>query len=82
MILVDTDADADAALFHRWRAMSLAERAELTSQLCRDVDRVARAGIVAQHPDATPGEVARELVRRRYGEALAAEVYGTPRRSG
>ena len=82
MIPADTDAAADAVLFARWRTMGVAERAALTMQLCRDVDRVARAGILTQYPAATAGEVARELVRRRYGEALAAEVYGAPRRSG
>ncbi len=75
MIPADTSAAADAALFARLSAMTISERAELTMQLCRDVDRVARAGVLAQHPDATPTEVARELVRRRYGEALAAAAY-------
>ena len=81
MIPVDTSADADAVLFARWRSMSVAERAQLTVDLCRDVDRIARAGILASHPDATEPEIVRELCGRRYGEALAAEAYATPRRS-
>ena len=81
VIPLDTSADADAALFARWREMSVSERAQLTIDLCRDVDRVARAGILASHPDATEPEIVRELCGRRYGEALAAEAYATPRRS-
>ena len=81
MIPADTSADADAVLFARLRAMSVGERADLTRQLCRDVERIARAGILAQHPDASSGEVAREVVRRRYGETLAAEAYGAARRT-
>lgn len=81
MIPVDTSADADAVLFARWRSMSVSERAQLTLDLCRDVDRIARAGILASHPEATEPEIVRALCGRRYGEALAAEAYATPRRS-
>ena len=61
--------------------MSVADRAQLTEELCRDVDRVARAGILASQPDVTEPEIVRELCRRRYGEVLAAEAYATSRRS-
>ena len=82
MIPADTDAAADAVLIARWRSMSVSERAQLTMDLCRDVDRIARAGILASHPDATEPEIVRELARRRYGEVLAAEVYGPAHVSG
>ena len=62
--------------------MSVAERAQLTMDLCRDVDRIARAGILASHPGATEPEIVRQLCGRRYGEVLAAEVYGPPHVSG
>lgn len=55
--------------------MSMSERAELTQQLCLDVERLARAGIVARHPSFTEVEIVHELTRRRYGRALADAAY-------
>ena len=51
------------------------ERAELTQQLCLDVERLARADICARHPTFTAMEVSHELARRRYGRALADAAY-------
>jgi len=55
--------------------MSIRERAELTQQLCLDVERLARAGICSQHPTLTAIEVSHELARRRYGRVLADAAY-------
>jgi hypothetical protein len=55
--------------------MTIQERAELTQQLCIDVEQVARAGIVARHPTYSEIEVCHELARRRYGNALADAAY-------
>ena len=71
----DTDPGAFAVLTGLWRGMSIAERAELTRQLCLDVERLARAGIVARHPDYSEAEVGHELARRRYGRTLADAAY-------
>ncbi len=74
----DTDPAALAVLTERWRSMSVGERAELTQQLCLDVERLARAGIVARHPTYSKIEICRELARRRYGGALADAAYAGP----
>ncbi len=71
----DTDAAAFAVLMERWRAMDIGQRAELTQQLCVDVERLARAGIVARYPNYSEIEICHELARRRYGSALADAAY-------
>jgi hypothetical protein len=71
----DTDAATLAILTQSWRAMSVQERAELTQQLCVDVERIARAGIVARHPEYSEIEICHELARRRYGKDLADAAY-------
>ena len=71
----DTDPGAFAVLAERWRAMTIAERAELTQQLCLDVEQVARAGIASRFPAYSEVEICHELARRRYGNALADEAY-------
>ena len=55
--------------------MSVSERAELTQQLCLDVEQLARAGIVARYPAYSEIEICHELARRRYGDALANAAY-------
>ena len=55
--------------------MSVSKRAELTQQLCRDVEQIARAGIVARYPAYSEIEICHELARRRYGAALADAAY-------
>ena len=71
----DTDPTAFAILTARWSAMSVGERAELTQQLCLDVEQLARAGIVARYPAYSEIEICHELARRRYGAALADAAY-------
>jgi hypothetical protein len=55
--------------------MSIAERAALTEQLCRDVEQLARAGIRWTHPSFSEIEVSYELTRRRYGDELADAAF-------
>jgi hypothetical protein len=71
----DTDPTAFAILTARWSAMSVSERAELTQQLCLDVEHVARVGIVARYPTYSEIEICHDLARRRYDTALADAAY-------
>ena len=71
----DTDRAAFAVLTARWSEMSVSERAELTQQLCLDVEQLARAGIVARYPAFSEIEICYELARRRYGAVLADAAY-------
>lgn len=81
-IPADTDPTAFAVLTARWRAMSIGERAQLTQQLCLDVDQLARAGVVARYPGYSEIEICHELARRRYGAALADVAYAGQLRGG
>ena len=56
--------------------MSSVEKAELIESLNRDVDRIAVAGILLQHPGAGPLKVRHELARRRFGDQLADAAFG------
>ena len=55
--------------------MSVIERAELTDQLCRDVEELARLDIARRCPEYTEIKVCHELARRRYGPALGDAAY-------
>ena len=74
-IPADTDASAFAMLTARWSTMNLGERADLIQLLCLDVEKIARAGIHARHPDYSETEICQELARRRYGSVLADAAY-------
>ena len=76
-IPLDTDPEIAEMLFESWCSMGVAGRGALAHQMCLDVASFARSGIVAQHPDFDEHQIVRELVRRRYGDALADEVYGS-----
>jgi len=78
----DTDPEVYRLQIDRWRSMSPVERARLAERLSADVTTIAIAGILRDRPDATHREVRRELVRRRFGEELAAAAYGTERDRG
>ena len=75
VVPADTDPASFAILVECWRVMTILERAELTQRLCVDVERLARAGIVARYPSHSEIEVCYELARRRYGTALADAAY-------
>ncbi len=71
----DTSQNAYVTSMARWQAMTVYQRALLTTQICLDVEKMARAGIRVQHPDYTEIEVCHELARRRYGTTLADAAY-------
>lgn len=75
VVPADTDPESYAVLVAAWSGMSIGEHAELTEQLCLDVERLARADICTQHPTFTAIQVSHELARRRYGRALADAAY-------
>ena len=58
--------------------MDIAERVAMVKQLCFDVEQLARAGILAEHPKLTEIEIRHELARRRFGRELADAAYGSP----
>jgi hypothetical protein len=72
----DTAYETQVILVARWRVMTIADRAALVRQMCDDVDRLARAGIVADEPGLSDAEINRELLRRRYGQRVADDVNG------
>jgi hypothetical protein len=74
----DTDPRTYAILIERWRSMDISERVGLINQLCFDVEQLARADIIAQHPRFTETGICHELARRRFGLELADAAYGGP----
>ena len=71
----DTDPRTYAILIERWRSMDITERVGLINQLSFDVEQLARASIVAQHPVFTEIEVCHGLARRRLDRQLADAAY-------
>lgn len=72
----DTSSEAWTIMVQRWREMDPGAKALLANQLSIDVDRLARAGILATEPDADEARVRYLLMCRRYGRALADAVSG------
>jgi hypothetical protein len=72
---VDTSSSAYSMLAADWASMTVGERALLTHRMCTDVETIARAGILSQHPSYSEVEICHELARRRYGAALADAAY-------
>lgn len=67
MALTDTSDDVARRQRERLREMSPSERGDLLAAMCNDVTELALAGIRREHPDATPSEIRRHLLLRRYG---------------
>jgi hypothetical protein len=72
----DTSPEAWRVTVEQWRTIGPGAKAERANQLSIDVDRLARAGILAVEPDADEARVRYLLLRRRYGRQLADAVSG------
>ncbi|MGB3412346.1 MAG: hypothetical protein WBA45_14255 [Microthrixaceae bacterium] len=73
----DTDSDVYRRQIDRWREMTPVQRAKVADLLSIDVATMAAAGIRHYQPDISDDELARELVRRRYGRALADAAWSS-----
>lgn len=56
--------------------MSSEEKWALVADLCRDVESMARVGILRDHPEADEDEVRWHLLARRFGADIATEALG------
>lgn len=72
----DTTDEIRALVIQRLRGMSLGERFQRCIEMTAAVEQLTIAGIRAAHPGIGDDDLARELVRRRYGTALAEAAYG------
>lgn len=63
----DTSPEAHALLIAFWKSMTISDRVARVDSLNRDVEALARTGIVAAHPEYSDVEILVELARRRYG---------------
>ena len=72
----DTSAEAWSVVVERWRTMTPAAKLALADSLSTDCTRLMLAGIAATYPDLDERELRHEMLRRRYGRALADEVMG------
>ena len=73
---LDTNPAIDVVMMDRFASMTMAERAEVMNDLSEMCTKLALAGIRAQHGDLSIEDMRWHLCARRYGEALADEVYG------
>lgn len=72
---LDTSAGAERRQVEGWRRMSAAEKAAVVSGLTRSVYALARAGVRARHPDASPAEQVLRLAIVTLGPDLARRAY-------
>ncbi len=71
----DTSPKAQERYFELLRAQTPLERLESAARLSEGVRELARAGILAQHPDASPEVVNAYLAERLYGRQIAERLY-------
>lgn len=76
----DTSPNAADELARIWRSRTSPERWALLVCLDADVEAIARAGIMWANPGFTEAEIDRELFRRRYGDQLTLDAYGSSNR--
>ncbi len=73
----DTSEEAWRVATERLSSLSPVERAALANRLSIDVERLARAGILALEPEASEARIRYLLAERRYGTALAQAAFGS-----
>lgn len=71
---LDTSAEVWDELNARYADLTPGEKLVLADQLSVDCELLARAGIVAMEPDATPARVRYLLAVRRYGPDIADKL--------
>jgi len=69
----DTSPEVHALQISFWQSMTISDRVARVEALNRDVEAMARSGIVAAHPEYSEDEIRLELARRRYGSAFVQE---------
>ena len=74
-VVTDTDLEMLRRQYSCWRAMTVHERGALAARLSDDVEQLAIAGIRMDRPDIGADDLRHEVVRRRYGRALADAAY-------
>ena len=75
-MLSDTTTDARRFYYRTLARMSPAERVALAMDLTAAADDLLRAAVRRRFPDADGEEFLYQLLRARYGRALAQKVYG------
>jgi hypothetical protein len=71
----DTHPAAYDAQLRAYRQMAPERRAELALEMSDAIRSIAREGIRQRHPDYTPLDVSRALVRLLYGAEAARRVW-------
>ena len=73
----DTDAEAHAVQMEIYRHLGPSGRSQAAFRLMALARDVAIAGIRRRHPEYDEQQVCQALVRLRYGDAVALEVWPT-----
>jgi hypothetical protein len=71
----DTSAAAEEIQVGRWRAMTVADKAQLVTGLSQAADAMALAGIRHRHPTASARECFLRLAVLKLGVELASRAY-------
>lgn len=75
-MLSDTTPEARRFYYQRLAQMTPAERVAIAAELTAAADELLRSAVRRRYPNADAEEFAYELLRARYGRALAGKVYG------
>lgn len=73
----DTSLETQDWFDARWRSMAPADKMAIVDQLTDTCTALALAGIRHLSPEADQRSIRHQLAARRYGPALADEVYGS-----
>lgn len=72
----DTTAEATRVQREVWARLGPDRRVELMAELSEDIRRVTLEGLSERHPDASPQELVRHLIRLWHGVDLDAPEAG------
>ena len=75
-MLSDTTPDAQRVYYQTLARMTPSQRVAIAMELTAAADELLRAGVRRRFPDADGEEFLYQLLRARYGRALADKVYG------
>jgi len=74
----DTSKESENVLVDLYRAMPAAKKVSLVFSAYRAGQQLALAGLRSRFPEATPSQLWHLWAKQHLGQALYAQVYGTP----
>jgi uncharacterized protein YaeQ len=79
----DTSREAEERQIAHWRALPDPEKARVLSEMTQAAQQLARAGVIARHPEANDEEVRIRLLALRLDREVMLKFFGwDPEREG